>query len=115
MSRPARRPFRLSADCLSAVNLSTVQFRKTNLVDVVLFALADSGLSIAVLDAQAPPVEPAWKPLAGKAAVQEGSILAYRLGEDDKGYTRGDPDPPGSRPIGGWHGFKYSLIVVKKD
>lgn len=27
-----------------AVNLSTVQFRKTNLVDVVLFALADSGL-----------------------------------------------------------------------
>ena len=27
-----------------AVNLSTVQFRKTNLTDVVLFALADSGL-----------------------------------------------------------------------
>jgi len=27
-----------------AVNLSTVQFRKTNLIDVVLFALADSGL-----------------------------------------------------------------------
>lgn len=27
-----------------AVNLSTVQFRKTNLVDVALFALADSGL-----------------------------------------------------------------------
>jgi diguanylate cyclase (GGDEF)-like protein len=32
------------ADLQVAVNLSTVQFRKSNLVDVVLFALADAGL-----------------------------------------------------------------------
>jgi len=32
------------AELRVAVNLSTVQFRKSNLVDVVLFALADSGL-----------------------------------------------------------------------
>lgn len=46
------------------------------------------------------------------ATFEGGSIVAYRLGEDERGYTPGDPDPPGSIPVGRWHGFKYSLIVV---
>ena len=46
------------------------------------------------------------------ATFQEGSILAYRLGEDEQGYTRGTQVPPGYTPIGNWYGYQYSLIVV---
>ena len=46
------------------------------------------------------------------ATYEGGSIVAYRLGEDERGYTPGDPDPGGSIPVGRWHGFKYSLSVV---
>jgi hypothetical protein len=47
-----------------------------------------------------------------EAEFQGQSILAYRLGEDERGYTQGVQVPPGYAPIGHWYGYQYSLIVV---
>lgn len=49
---------------------------------------------------------------APSATFQGGSILAYRLGEDEKGYTAGEINPSAIATIGRWYGFRYSLIVA---